>query len=464
MADLDPRDLVDGSTPPLMSVWTRPQFVKLLAADRWWWTWYLSVAFPLFLVLPSAAEAIEHASFDGERGWKLRLGACVVMALVGMVILAWLHLAKHSLRCSACGRLLAMNGTLIVCGRCQTCGVRLFADDGTEDHPSEARPMTGLLMHADFQTMSQRRPTGWYVPGLIWGISGFVLIMAAGKNWERLYPILPAQISWNWLLLLRPIVLGSGLLTVGRIAYLLVRDSLRPHVPCPRCGGSLALLVAKTGNCSECGEPAIRDPFPGLQPRDPVLTTSDAGWTVAAFRALVNRRPGNHWRFGVFGLAIAAGMIIVVASFSIPAFDGIDRQLIPLLFMLSFMTIPMVLAISLTIGWNMWRSRDVRCPECRGELLLFHALVVSSRRCYHCGSVVLDIDELSRGRRIGRVRARSHQGFGEHDHCHQTPDIRDVPRVDLLNLRPKSERCPQSVPQRQSARHGDNPEDDQRPA
>jgi hypothetical protein len=106
-------------------------------------------------------------------------------------------------------------------------------------------------------------------------------------------------------------------------------------------------------------------------------------WSIAEFRQTAKRRFGRRWIGCLVGGGLASGgLALFLAMFSLEnATAGMGG---------------MVGILSLQCGgvlfWQWHLARGLRCPECDGELLQLYRLVISSHRCYHCGSTVLGSD------------------------------------------------------------------------
>jgi hypothetical protein len=119
--------------------------------------------------------------------------------------------------------------------------------------------------------------------------------------------------------------------------------------------------------------------------------------TVEEFHTLAQRREGE--RRTALRAAPVVGIVTVILFFTLYAYlvirvepaipDGLARSLFRNALPFSMACGVAAILMPLILWCERHLSRGMRCPECRGQLLRMHQVVVSSRRCYHCGSVVL---------------------------------------------------------------------------
>lgn len=383
-----------------MSLLQRSQFAASLAAERrrfGWWTCCGTTGFMTLMAVMSAIDdLINESSLRRSLMLDMRFIAAAAVYLIGGAAFAYWSGDRSTLKCARCKSPLALSAHVLVCGRCWKCGVRVFTDDDSSRSPVHAPTTRKLLTLAEFQSLRQRWSKISCLPALFWSGGGLALLLLSVKWWPRTVPRLAVPLPAPLILAHPPLSLICGIAVLGWVTYLLLREA-RPCAPCPHCGDSLSECVGRTGHCSTCGRPALSNPHPGLEPRQPAASATARLWTTPDFYFLAKRGESDQ-RIGYWvALALTIGtfiaaflLIFLLIAFRVPElFPSLPpRTQYNLLFP------PLVIPILAVPGtwlwwWNRRLTRDIRCPECRGELLGMYKLVISSHRCYRCGSVVL---------------------------------------------------------------------------
>jgi hypothetical protein len=224
-------------------------------------------------------------------------------------------------------------------------------------------------------------------PALPWAGAGGLLLVAGGLAGPWLRESFGDRLGEIWAPFLAPVLLFPAI-PVGFWSLAVYGRGLRPVLKCPHCQHPISANdpAAVTGNCPNCGERAVQDPKCGLAAR--AEAEANMRWSVVDFRTLANLRTNRLWIGCFIGGALAA-------AWSIPFLvlldlDGAPRDSI---FALTAHFICMAGLPLFQCGgvlfWHRYSARDLRCPRCERDLLGLHGLVISSRRCFHCGSVVL---------------------------------------------------------------------------
>lgn len=233
-------------------------------------------------------------------------------------------------------------------------------------------------------------------PALAWSISGALLLLVGNGFARGLAERVGPALGETWLPFLVPALQAPGI-AVGLWAFAVWGRLTRISRPCPRCSMAIAPrdFASITGRCSHCGEVAIDDPFPGMSP----LPNDEPrpSWTVPEFSQLAERRRKRLW----IGCFLGAGLACLwIAPFLVACRSERDVSHSPAMWTAYFICMigMMVVQCGGAWLWQRYSERGLHCRECDGELLFFYRLVVSSSRCYHCGSAVLGTcAETSRG-------------------------------------------------------------------
>ena len=133
----------------------------------------------------------------------------------------------------------------------------------------------------------------------------------------------------------------------------------------------------------QCGQQVVSDPLPGMQPTLPMQGVPQ--WSPAEFREMAQPCGERLW----IGCLVGAGLnflwcapLLMAISAGLKPGSSLERSAV-------------LFAWALAIGfcqcggvvlWRWYSARGIRCPACRRNLVDFYRLVISCRRCYHCGA------------------------------------------------------------------------------
>jgi hypothetical protein len=130
----------------------------------------------------------------------------------------------------------------------------------------------------------------------------------------------------------------------------------------------------------------VSDPFPGMPPTSP--TQGVPQWSLTEFRGLAQPCRDRLW----IGCLVGAGLNVLWCAplfMAIAAEKRLESSLEG-----SAVLFAWILAIGFcqsggVILWRWYTARGIRCPACQRNLVDRYRLVISSRRCYHCGKAVI---------------------------------------------------------------------------
>lgn len=333
---------------------------------------------PVFWGISVLVDIMERHGIPRESLWNIPVFFLVLVYMLGAAGLADWFVQRTKLKCANCQTpLLRHSNLILVTGRCPECAQPVFANREAAVESRTESLVSGLVSQADIVDAGSTAHRKAIRPALTWAISGAVLIGVAAAANALMQPVVATVLGKVWAPFLWPVLLAPGLVGLFWACIIYERRASQSGQTCPRCGEQLTGYAAQTGNCSTCGQRAVSDPFPGMELTAEGAASPVTGWTVAEFRAISSGREGRLAKG--FLIPLGLGMVVCILS---RLFENS-----PLVSIFSWVALPLA-GISL---WWLFRgvSRDLRCPACERELWAMCGLVISSRRCYHCGSVVL---------------------------------------------------------------------------
>lgn len=386
----------DQTSPslPEPALLSRTEFSKAVAASQRRMTWALVMLVAgLLLLLPIiavVAAAMNDAGVPEHSPWRALPFAAVIPAMFAAMSVITHYIQKRFLKCPHCSDPLDKGNTpffATVTGRCPNCAAPLFEDDhgsNIESHDSLCAPLLTRsdLENADIEAQNEVRR-----PAYVWGVAAAFLIVAGVVLAPWLPDVLAPRLGATWTPFVKPLLLSPGVI-IGGWAMIVRWRFLRVSRPCPHCGAAITPYdcASVIGNCPTCGRPAVSDPFPGMQPipdRQPKQQ-----WTTAEFYNLAKRNYGRLW----IGCFVGAGLAVIwVTSMRgmLPSHATCHISLYEItMFFICFGGMLFTQCAGVLL-WHCHSARHLRCSECGKELLDHYGLVVSSRRCYHCGSTVI---------------------------------------------------------------------------
>ena len=256
-------------------------------------------------------------------------------------------------------------------------------------------PSTAILTAAEFDQRARaaeryvnRALLAWIPAGI--AMAGIWAAMAVGE--ERI----PKWVG-NGLVL---VFLGFGL--VGMVAGV-VRENralTRFGLLCPGCGMSLpggkanenTIHVRKTGCCSYCAAPVLRDhpgaaeaaareaAVPRAAPHASAFSREDFDRRLARFRQQTGRRMHLFIGLGLVGIPAAASVVFLPLPHvtKVKVING------------GMLLIPIVLVGIVFGGRSIWRKVGLECPACRRNPVDARDLsAVRTGICPHCTAVII---------------------------------------------------------------------------
>ena len=349
-----------------------------------------------FLVLLWAISLFEPAmmrtEIPSDSPWRaLPFFVLMPYVLAGAGVLVWL-LRNPILRCPKCNQSLAEGMTpyfAIVTGRCPKCAATLFEDDAASV-PIERGKLVGakLLSRAELLAAESAARCAAAPRTIKWGLSGAILLALGGVSAALLKDVLASRLGEVWTPFMGPVLLAPGI-AIGFWALAVWARGSSVAKLCPLCSAEITPqgFAVVTGNCSRCGGQAVSDPFPGMASiarPDRALRLS-----LVEYRGLAKHCHDRLWIGCLLGGALNCLWVVPLLK-TLPTnmrLDGSPEASAAYFASLAGMLICQCGGVLL---WQRYSSRDIRCPACRRELVQFYELVISSRRCYHCGAALLE--------------------------------------------------------------------------
>lgn len=371
---------------------SRCRFRDIVSASRRRAAWTSHLLFVSFMALLWAfafsAERMNRSDVPLDSPWRwLLILSLFPLVFVGICALTWV--SRHPLlKCPQCSHSLGWGMApyqAIVTGRCPKCATTLFEDAFLNETESPDLPVLELVSRADLNAVESLARNSAVRPMLAWVFSGGLLLAigSMASLWVR--DLLAPWLGEIWTPFVAPVLLIPGI-SVGLWATVVWARHLHVSRLCPHCTAPISAngFASLTGNCSNCGQRAVSDPFPGLSPISHPLR--EPRWSIAEFHDLAKPRHDRLW-IGCFigaGLASAwiAPFLVALPSKGDSSSEGMTAYFICLGGILLFQCVGVYV-------WHRYSARGIHCSECDGELLQFYSFVISSRRCYHCGSTVL---------------------------------------------------------------------------
>lgn len=333
---------------------------------------------PVMWGISALIDMMVPYGFPRDPVWRIPAFFLALVPLFGVAGMTDWLMQRTKLTCASCQtRLVKHSSLVLVTGRCPECAQPVFADREAAVEPQTESFDSDLASQADIADAGAAAHRKAVRAALTWALSGAALIGVAAAANAAMRPVVETVLGEVWTPFLWPVLLAPGLVGLFWACVIYERRTSQSGRSCPRCGDELSRYAEQTGNCSSCGQRAVSDPFPGMEPSRDGVWSSGRGWTVAEFRAISSGREDRLVK--VFLVPIGVGMIGVILC---RLFEGS-----PAVSIYSWVALPPAV---IWFGWFIHKEqRRLQCPECGKELLQMHSLVVSSRRCYHCGSVVL---------------------------------------------------------------------------
>ena len=380
---------------------TRAEFAAAVRVYYRQAAWFFSIAllglFLTFGVISLLINVLEEHGVSRDSLWTVALS---FLSLGYMFVVAgladWL-IHRSRVKCASCrAPLLYRSHVVLVTGRCEKCAHPVFADEGLAvERQAESRE-SGLVSQADVEAAGAAARRNAIRPALKWAVSGAVLLGGGAAAYFMLQPVVESSLGEMWAPFLQPVLIAPGMAVLFWTMAVWARHRFHSCWHCPNCGEGLGQFALQTGNCSSCGQRAVSDPFPGMEPREDRPAAPAAGWTIADFHAVARRRHSRLWIGCFIGVPVALAIVLPLSNSSATSLSeawGVSDGLVGIGMIVAVLSIQ----FGGVIWWQRRSSRGLLCPACDRELLQMHSLVVSSRRCYHCGSVVLRDGEASGG-------------------------------------------------------------------
>jgi hypothetical protein len=277
---------------------------------------------------------------------------------------------------------------VIVTGRCSKCAATLFEDDAGSI-PEERAEVTGatLLTRAELLAAESDAQRSARPRTIKWALCGGLLLALGGVSGALLKGVLASRLGDLWTPFVVPVLVAPGI-AVGFWAIVVWDRVSSVARLCPHCSAEVTPqgYASVTGNCSRCGEQAVSDPFPGMSPTSPTRGMSQ--WSLTEFRGLAQPCRDRLW----IGCLLGAGLNFlwcVPVLMAIPANARLGNSLVPSVAYIACVAGMLICQCGGVLFWQRYSGRRTRCPACQRELVQFCELVISSRRCYHCGTTVI---------------------------------------------------------------------------
>ncbi len=339
------------------------------------------------ILLVGAMLMMCHLGPTGSH-WSAAMAIIFLIAVPVWTIHSFWRAEKTVPRCVHCevpyGR--SMN-TVVVTGCCPRCSEFQFFVPPVADVPAQSETTDSNLVSMALTDEEAQRllkelkqiVLRWLLGGAITSAVGLLLgllviqLFDMGKEWTQI---------------LLPYFVSPGVAIAFWSAIRMERRYHKTIPSCPHCGAKLLGMARRTGYCDECGFRAVEDPQPGLTPWPE--NWKNIRWSIADFARKAPRRSRQCFAFLIS--CFASMFVLLMIGTRLALFPDDDPNLLSYremlrLFSTGLLTIGLPLGI-LAIGTDRL-TRDFRCPTCRKSLLEVNHTVISSRRCYHCGTEVL---------------------------------------------------------------------------
>jgi ribosomal protein S27E len=349
-------------------------------------------AVPLVVGALALSWMISRTAPPVDSPWRpLPFFVLITYVLAGAGIIAWL-LRNPLLHCPQCSQSLAEGMApyfAIVTGRCPKCAATIFEDDAVWI-PEERAGIAGakLLSRAELLAAESDARRSATPRTIKWGLSGALLVALGGASGALLKHVLASRLGEVWTPFVVPVLLAPGI-AVGFWAVVVWDRSSAVAKLCPHCSAEITPqgFACITGNCSRCGKKAVSDPFPGMLP---IVRTNEAPeWSLVKFRDLAKPCRDRRW----IGCVVGAGLNCLWCApllMAIPADTRFENSLGGSAVYFACLAGITLCQCGGVLLWQRYSGRRIRCSACRRELVEFYELVISSRRCYHCGTTLLE--------------------------------------------------------------------------
>jgi len=351
------------------------------------------VFFLMLWAFGAIAGAMNDAGVPLESPWRYLLIVGLLPAGFMMIWIANLCLQHPLLKCPHCSHSFAGGMDpyyAIVTERCSNCAKPLFesAQPASEETP---RLPDDLLLSREklLADLANSRRAALRLT-LIWGISGIILVVLGSVSGRWLSYELASQLGDVWTPFVAPALLAPGIFVAAWSLAVWSRH-FRTSRPCPHCGAPILAsdFASITGNCSTCGHKAVSDPWPGIEPSDDRAAVSK--WSAIEFQRVAKPLHDRLWIGCLVGGGFAALWLSLLYSMS-PSGGNTQISLNSLwgatVFVFGFGGMLLFQCTGVLL-WHWYSARQLRCPKCHSELVHVYRLVVSSKRCYHCGATVI---------------------------------------------------------------------------
>jgi ribosomal protein S27E len=279
---------------------------------------------------------------------------------------------------------------VIVTGRCPKCAATLFEDEAAA-RPQQGAEVTGATLLTQAELLAAERGVRRAAaPGTIkWVLAGAILLALGGASAVLVKDVVASRLGEVWAPFVFPVFLAPGIVVGSWAVAVCGRDLVVVAKRCPHCSARITAggYAVITGNCSQCGQQVVSDPFPGMQPTLPMQGVPQ--WSPAEFREMAQPCGERLW----IGCLVGAGLnflwcapLLMAISAGLKPGSSLERSAV-------------LFAWALAIGfcqyggvvlWRWYSACDIRCPACQRDLVDRYRLVISSHRCYHCGATVLE--------------------------------------------------------------------------
>lgn len=340
------------------------------------------------------SPGIKNIQIEPNPAWGFLGMVGVVAALFGGIILLDRAVQKWSSKCPACQKTLAYNSRggrqVLLTGRCSHCAACVFDGEEELEDPAVENNKVTLLSSAQLKVdfrRAQKVMLKWlgvsvvsmFVGALFSAFFAGWIVQGFGEIWSPIARVL------FMILLVAP-----GLIAFVRAICVGPRRS-GGDARCPHCSDKIG-IAAVTGYCGKCGQRAVLDPWPGLAAAS--HASEQPAWSIEEYRNLaqpLSQQIANMLKIavvvgkGTFLVTMPALILLEVFSPDGNVRGGIGNTLV----VLGLIVLPLI-ALGSAMSWAWFLARRVHCPHCRRELVSSYWLVISTRRCVHCGEVVLD--------------------------------------------------------------------------
>lgn len=332
------------------------------------------------------------AQVEDNALWGLLMMGTLLAPVFGGVILLDRYVTRNSPKCPNCNKTMLFNrreAPVLLTGRCPHCAACLFQGEAELIDPASGSTEGKLLLRDELQEARRAANRRAVKPMLKWASSGVVLLVSAGVINVVLGNWINQEFGEVWSPIIRCSLTFPGVI-VGSWAMIVGTRASSGYARCPRCGDEISArgIATQTGYCSKCGQRAVQDPWPGMAAS--VTQAEEPAWSIEKYRSIAHRL--NRHR----NMSLVAGQVMFLLNLPVLILlEVIDRDgnvsggMRNSLFVVGLILLPLV-ALACCATWARHRLHQLDCPHCRRTLASSYWLVISTRRCVHCGEVVLD--------------------------------------------------------------------------